>query len=344
VARPRQMALTERNLGGVRATVWPVVRRFGMRALHGLFLLVGVSILTFALVDLAPGDFTDDMRLDPRIDSATLAALRARYALDVPLAERYLAWVQSALRGEFGYSFAYNVPVSHLLWHRGFNTLLITVTATALAWLVAVPLGVRSAVRRGGFFDRTVTATTATLQAMPDLLLGLGALWLALWSGVLPVGGLRSLGTEAAGVGPRLLDLATHLLLPVSALVLAILPMLVRHVRASLIDVLQAPFIQAARARGVPEGRLVYRSALRVAANPLTVLAGYSIASLLSASLVVEVIMSWPGLGPLLLDATLARDVHVIAGTTTAATVLLIAGMFTADGLLYLADPRVRGE
>lgn len=328
----------------MRATIWPVLRRFGRRALHGLLLLIGVSILTFALVEMAPGDFTDDMRLDPRIDPATLAALRERYGLDVPFGERYVAWVGSAFRGEFGYSFAYNVPVSHLLWDRGLNTLLLTVTATVLAWLVAVPLGVRSAVRRGGVFDRTVTASTATLQAMPDLLLGLAALWLALWSGVLPVGGLRSLGTEATGAWPRFLDLARHLVLPVSALVLAILPMLVRHVRASLIDVLQAPFIQAARARGISERRLVYRSALRAAANPLTVLAGFSIASLLSASLVLEVIMSWPGLGPLLLDATLARDVHVIAGATTAATVLLMAGMFTADGLLYLADPRVRGE
>jgi peptide/nickel transport system permease protein len=337
------MALTERGRRGARATIWPVVRRFGTRAFHGLLLLLGVSILTFALVEIAPGDFTDDMRLDPRIDPATLAALRARYGLDVPLAGRYVAWVQSALRGEFGYSFAYNVPVSHLLWDRGFNTLLLTVSATALAWLVAVPLGVRSAIRRGGFFDRTVTASTATLQAVPDLLLGLGALWVALWSGVLPVGGLRSLWTDVSGLWPGLLHLAAHLVLPVSALVLAILPMLVRHVRASLIDVLQAPFVQAARARGIPERRLLYRSALRAAANPLTVLAGFSIASLLSASLVLEVITSWPGLGPLLLDATLARDVHVIAGATTAATVLLMAGMLTADALLYLVDPRVRG-
>jgi peptide/nickel transport system permease protein len=338
------MVVTRLNRRRVSLTTWRVVRRAGRRVLHGFLLLVAVSILTFVLVDLAPGDFTDDMRLDPRIDPVTLAALKTRYGLDVPLGTRYLTWVQSALQGEFGYSFAYNVPVSHLLWPRGLNTLLLTVVATTLAWLIAVPLGVHSAVHRGSLFDRTVAASTATLQAIPDLLLGLAALWLALWSGLLPVGGLRSLGTDTAGAWPRFLDLARHLLLPVLVLVLAILPSLIRHVRASLIEVLQAPFVRAARARGIPERRLVYRSVLRVAANPLTVLAGYSIASLLSASLVLEVIMSWPGLGPLLLDATLARDVHVIAGTTMAATVLLMAGMVTADGLLYLADPRVRGE
>jgi peptide/nickel transport system permease protein len=282
------------------------------------------------------------MRLDPRIDAGTLAALRARYGLDVPLVERYAAWVRSVLRGEFGYSFAYHVPVSHLLWDRTINTLLLTVTATILAWLIAVPVGVSSAVRRGRLFDRTVAAGTATLQAVPDLLFGLAALWLALSSGLFPVGGMRSLESAPANWWQALSDRAVHLALPVSALTLAVLPTLVRHVRAALIDVLDAPFLRAARARGVPERRLMYRTALRAAANPLTALAGFSIAGLLSASLVVEVIMSWPGLGPLLLDATLARDVHVIAGATTVATMALILGMFAADGLLYLADPRVR--
>lgn len=325
-----------------RLSVERLLRRVGARLLRGLFVMVGVSALTFVLVEVAPGDFTDELRLNPRIDPETLAALRARYGLDAPLAERYVAWLASAVRGELGYSFAYHVPVSQLLWDRAFNTLLLTTTATTVAWVVAIPLGVHSAVRRGGIFDRTVAAATAILQAVPDILFGLAALWLALWSGRLPTGGLRSLHADAAGGWPAFADRVAHLALPTLALVLAILPTLVRHVRASLIDVLQAPFILAARARGIPERRLVYRTALRAAANPLTVLAGFSIASLLSVSLVLEVILSWPGLGPLLVEATLARDVHVIAGATTAATFLLMLGMLAADGLLYVVDPRVR--
>jgi peptide/nickel transport system permease protein len=116
----------------------------------------------------------------------------------------------------------------------------------------------------------------------------------------------------------------------------------VRHVRASLIDVLRAPFIHAARATGVPERRLLYRHALRAAANPLISLLGLSIAGLLSASLVIETIMSWPGLGPLLLDAVAAHDLHVVVAAVTCSTVLLIVGNLFADGLLYLADPRIR--
>lgn len=331
-------------MADARVSIGRLARRLGARVLHALLLTVGVSMLTFTLMEMAPGDFVDELRLDPRIDPATLSALRARYGLDVPLAERYAAWVGSVFRGEFGYSFAYHVPVSHLLWDRTLNTLLLTGTATALAWLVAVPLGVRSAVRRDALFDRTVAAGTATLQAMPDVLVGLAALWLALWSGLFPIGALRSVDGGAAGGWPALADRAAHLVLPVSALALVTLPALVRHVRASLVDALDAPFVLAARARGVPERRLAYVTALRAAANPLTVLAGFSVASLLSASLVLEVILSWPGLGPLLLDATLARDVHLIAGATTVATALLMAGMFAADGLLYLVDPRVREE
>jgi peptide/nickel transport system permease protein len=140
----------------------------------------------------------------------------------------------------------------------------------------------------------------------------------------------------------KLKDVISHGFLPVTALTLVNLPVLVRHVRASLIDVLQAPFIQAARATGISERRLLFRHALRAAANPLISLLGLSVAALLSASLVVETIMSWPGLGPLLLEAVVARDLHLVVGAVTCSTVLLIAGNLVADGLLYLVDPRLR--
>jgi peptide/nickel transport system permease protein len=139
-------------------------------------------------------------------------------------------------------------------------------------------------------------------------------------------------------------DVVSHFFLPVMALTLVSLPVLVRHVRASVIDVLHAPFIQAARALGVPERRLLFRDALRVAANPMISLLGLSIAALLSASFVVETIMSWPGLGPLLLQAVAARDLYVVVGAVICSTVLLIAGGLLADALLFIADPRIRPE
>ena len=138
--------------------------------------------------------------------------------------------------------------------------------------------------------------------------------------------------------------MAWHLVLPATALILLTLPVLVRHVRASVVDTLSAPFVLAARARGVPTRRLLFRDVLRPAANPLISLLGLSIAGLLSTSLVIETLMSWPGLGPLLLDAIASRDIHVVIGAVLCSTLLLLAGNLLADGLLVLTDPRLRSD
>jgi peptide/nickel transport system permease protein len=247
-------------------------------------------------------------------------------------------------RGELGFSLTYNRPVASLLWPRLRNTLLLTVPATTLAWLIAVPVGAWSASRRGRWADRLCAVATTGLLVVPELLLGMGLLLFALRSGAFPTGGKMSDGVADLGWWPQTRDLAAHLFLPLIALVLMTVPVLVRHVRASLLDVLSAPFILAARGRGVPPHRILFRDALKAAANPLISLLGLSIAGLLSTSLVVETLMGWPGLGPLLLDAIAARDLHVVIGAVLCSTVLLLAGNLIADGLLYLADPRVRPD
>jgi peptide/nickel transport system permease protein len=318
------------------------VARLVRRAVHGLLLLVGVSVLSFVLVELAPGDYFAEMRLDPRISEATVGALRSRYGLDRPLPERYARWVASLARGELGYSFAYGQPVGPLLWPRLRNTLLLTVTATALAWLLAVPLGTWWATRRRGPADAGLTGLTAVLLALPDLVLVLGLLLLAVRTGWFPAGGMVSLGHEQMPWGARVKDVAFHLVLPVTALVLGIAPALVRYVRASVADALGAPFVRAARAHGIPERRVLFRHALPAAANPLISLFGLSLAGLLSMSLLVEVVLSWPGLGPLLLEAILARDFHLVLGPVLASTFLLLGGNLLADLLLAAADPRIR--
>jgi len=321
-----------------------VLARFVVRrVVHGVALLVGVSVLSFLFLELAPGDFVDEMRLDPRVSPETVRALRERYGIDAPLPIRYSRWVQSALAGDFGHSFAYDRPVSSLLWQRARNTLLLTGAATLLAWLAAIPLGVWSAAYRGRFGDRLVTGGTTLMLAIPDLLLAVGGLWLALRTGWLPVGGMMSLETSGDGDG-SMRDVATHLILPTAVLALTLLPVLVRHIRASLAEVLHSRFILAARARGVSTRRLLFRNALKAAANPLISLFGLSLASLLSASLAVEVVMSWPGLGPLVLEAVLARDLHVVVGATLSSTVLLLFATLVSDGLLYVVDPRTREE
>lgn len=317
-----------------------LLRRLG----HAAFLLAGVSILAFGFTVLAPGNYFDEMRLNPQIAPETIAALRARYEIDRPLPIRYARWVISVLRGDMGFSFAYNSPVAPLLLVRARNTLLLTITATLLAWGIALPLGVWSAERLGGLPDRLLSLATAGLLVLPDLALALGLLIVAVKSGWFPVGGMVSVDFESLSLPGKVRDLFLHMALPVAALVLCALPLLVRHVRAAVAEVLNAPFLLAAEGHGIPRHTLLYRYALPAAANPLISLFGFSIGTLLSGSLLVEVVMSWPGLGPFLLEAILARDLYVVIGGVLLSTLFLVGGNFLADLFLYWADPRIRTE
>jgi peptide/nickel transport system permease protein len=318
------------------------MRYFLRRTLHAVFLLFGVSLLTFLFSALTPGNYFDEMRLNPQISQETVAALRAQYQLDRPLPVRYAHWLKAAVRGQLGFSFAYNGPVAPLLWVRARNTLLLTITATFLSWLLALPLGVWSASKFGRAPDRVLSSATAALLVIPDLALALGLLILAVRTGWFPTGGLVSLSFDELSAFQKIRDLALHMALPVTALVLATLPMLIRHVRASVAEVLDAPFLRAAQGHGIPHRKLLYSYALRAAANPLISLFGFSVGTLLSGSLLVEVVMSWPGLGPLLLESILARDLYVVIGSVLFSMIFLVGGNLFADLLLYWADPRIR--
>jgi peptide/nickel transport system permease protein len=307
-------------------------------------LLLAVSALTFLLSEWAPGDFFDEMRLDPRLSDETVRALRERHGLDRPLPERYLRWLVSVLQGHLGFSFAYGQPAAALLWPRARNTLVLTASASALAWLAALPLGCAWARRRRGPLAAALGGGTAALLAVPDVVVALALMVAALRTGWLPVGGMASLGHEEMTAAARLRDLAAHLALPALALALGMLPMLLRHVRTAVAGALDEPFVLAARAHGIPEWRILTRHALPAAANPLVSLFGLSLASLLSMSLLVEAVMGWPGLGPLLLEAILARDFHLVLASVLASTVFLLGGNLAADVLLVAVDPRIRAE
>ena len=317
-----------------------LLRRFG----HAIFLLIGVSVLAFVFTVLAPGNYFDEMRLNPQIAPESIAALKTQYEVDRPMPVRYLHWVGSVLRGDMGFSFAFNSPVAPLLFIRARNTLLLTITAMLLAWGIALPLGIWSAEHQGGVPDRLVSSGTAALMVIPDLALSLGLLVIAVKSGWFPTGDMVSLHFESLSFPGKIRDLFLHMALPVAALVISVLPLLVRHVRAAIAEVLDAPFLLAAQGHGIPRRTLLYRYALPAAANPLISLFGFSVGTLLSGSLLVEVVMSWPGLGPFLLEAILARDLYVVIGGVLLSTLFLVGGNFLADLLLYWADPRIRTE
>jgi peptide/nickel transport system permease protein len=312
------------------------------RLAYSLCTLLAVSILSFSFLELAPGEFVDDMRVDPTVAPETIEALRRQYGLTESLPVRYVRWLRGAATGDFGYSFAYHTPVSSLIWERARNTLLLTVPALAIGWSIALPIGIWSAARLGGWTDRASDASTSVLLTVPEVLLALLFLLLALRTGWFPTGGMASAGAADLTQVGRVKDAAAHAFLPLTALLASTLPLILRHVRASLIEALEAPAVQAARGHGIPRMRLLYRYALPMAANPLVSLAGLSIASLLSASLLIEVVMSWPGLGPLLLDAIMARDLYLIVAASLFSTLFLVFGNLAADVVLFAVDPRIR--
>ncbi len=318
------------------------MKYLGRRLLRAGLLLVGVSALCFLFTEMAPGSFFDEMRLNPQISPETISALRARYGLDQPLAVRYARWMAAVVRGDFGYSIAYNTPVAPLLWTRAKNTLLLTATATLLTWLMAVPLGVLTAASRGRWLDKVVAVGSSLLISIPEIVIVIALLALAVRSRMVPVGGMRSLAFQELSTWGQFQDVAQHMSLPTLVLVLASIAVVERHVRASVLEVLQAPYIQAARGLGISRTRLLFRHVLPVAANPAISLFGFSLAALLSGSLLVEVVTGWPGLGPLILDATLSRDLYLVIGGVMFSAVFMVAGNFIADLLLIACDPRIR--
>jgi peptide/nickel transport system permease protein len=309
-----------------------------------MLLLLGISVLSFVFLQLAPGSFFDDMRLNPQISREIVAHLLTQYGMDRPLPVRYVLWLKSAVQGDWGISFAYNVPVAPLIWSRARNTLLLTGSATLLSWMIALPIGVFSASQRDRWIDHMTGVSTSVLLATPDLLLALAFLWLALKTHWFPAGGMFSLRSTDVSWHDQLRDLCSHLFAPLIVLVLGSLPVLLRHIRAAMIDALQMPCIRAARSHGVSSLRILFRHALPAAASPLITLFGFSLASLLSASLLIEVIANWPGLGPLLLEAIMARDVYVVIGTVMLSGLFLAGGTIFADLLLFASDPRIRRE
>jgi peptide/nickel transport system permease protein len=317
--------------------------RFIVRRLVRAFLLVwAVSALCFLFTEMTPGSFFDEMRLNPQISAETVSSLRAHYGLDRPLPVRYMSWIAAVGHGDLGFSIAYNAPVAPLLWERARNTLLLTVTATVLTWMIGVPLGVWRANRHEQISDRAIGTVSSLLVSVPEIVMAIALLAVAVRWRLVPVGGMVSLRSEELPAWGRLLDLLRHMVLPISILALGSVALVERHVRASVLEVLDTPYIHAATGLGIGRARLLFRHALPVAANPAISLFGFFLASLLGGSLLVEVITGWPGLGPLVLEATLSRDLYVVVATVMLSAVFMVCGTLVADLLLLACDPRIR--
>jgi peptide/nickel transport system permease protein len=313
------------------------------RLASSLLLLLAVSLLSFSLSSLVPGSYLDEMRLNPQVSPDTLARLRHQYGLDQTLTERYFCWAKSIVRGDFGFSFAYNMPVSSLIWIRCRNTLLLAAVATLTVWIIAVPLAIAT-VAGGRLLDRISSGGSSFLLSVPELAIILSLLALAVSTGYVPVGGMTSGSAPGFRAWSRVQDVAWHMIVPALALILVGLPLVLQHTRTAIAETLEAPFIRAARAHGVGSLRLLLRHALPVAANPLVSLLGLSFAGLVGSSLLAEVVTGWPGLGPIFVESIFERDFYVVIAIVMLSSSFLVVGNLLGDLLLYAVDPRIRAE
>jgi peptide/nickel transport system permease protein len=312
------------------------------RLLHMIPLLLGVSLLTFLLMSLAPGDYFTTLSQNPQVSQETILRLKAEFHLDRPWYVQYFFWLKNVLSGNFGYSMAYHIPATSLIMSRLWNTFLLSFFALVIAWGIAIPLGIWAAVRKDSWVDRNCSFIAFLGLSIPDVLLSLLALWFAAATGWFPVGGAQSPLHDLMSPIQQFLDYAHHLILPACVLAAADLAGIMRRMRSCLLDTLRAEYVTAARARGLGDGWVIYKHALRNAINPLLTIFGYSLAGLLSGAFIVENIMAWPGLGRLTIEAFFAKDSYLVVDGVVMATALLVAGNFIADILLAWSDPRIR--
>jgi peptide/nickel transport system permease protein len=311
------------------------------RLLQIVPLLFGIAALTFLLLYLAPGNFLNTMAENPAISSETLEAMRRNFGLDKPAYVQFLLYLRNLLHGDFGESFSRHQPVFTVLREGVANTLILAVAAATVTWGLAIPLGVWAAVRQHTWVDRVLSFCAFVWLSVPEVLSGLLLLLFAARTGWFPVGGMHSIDWDQLDGPGKALDLLRHLALP--ALVVGLIPLAarMRQMRASLLDVLRLDYVTTARAKGLGEGQVVFKHALKNALNPLITLFGYTLGALVSGSFVAEIIFSWPGLGRITLDAILTRDQYLVMGAVLMASTMLILGNLVADLMLAAADPRI---
>jgi peptide/nickel transport system permease protein len=316
------------------------------RLLQALFTLFLASMLCFAIIELAPGSYLDTLSQNPKISPETLKQLEQQFGLDKPAFMQYLLWLkQIVTQGNFGTSFAYQRSVSSLLWERVPATLWMAIASMIVTWAIAIPLGIVAAVNQNKTVDRVLQVISYTGQGFPSFITALLLLFFAQnTSPLFPVGGMTSIDHADLPWWGQILDYCWHLILPTVALSVTSFAGLQRLMRGQLLDVLRQDYIRTARAKGLPDDRVIYVHALRNAINPLVTLLGFEFASLLSGAFIAEYFFNWPGLGKLTLEAVNNQDLYLVMASLMMGAAMLIVGNLLADLLLKAVDPRIKLE
>lgn len=303
-----------------------------------------ITVIVFTLMQLSPGDFLDQYRLDPSVSKETLQAMEKELGLDKPAVVQYFYWFGKLLKLDFGYSFYYRRPVASLISERLLGTFVLSLYSFVISWIIGVVLGVVSALKKYTLTDKILTVIAFSGLALPGFFLALVLLYMAARTGWFPIGGMYNPETSRLDVWNAFKDIFWRLQLPAFTLTFGGFAGLMRYQRGTLLDVLNEDYVEFARAKGMPERVVIYKHALRNAINPLVTMFGGSLAGLLSGAVITETIFSWPGLGRLTYQALLQKDYYVVMASTVISTVLLIIGNLVGDILLAAVDPRIRYE
>jgi len=321
-----------------------LLRRMGLALVTCLF----ISILTFVIIRLPPGDFVDAYIASLAASGSTVSleqaeAMRRDYGLDQPLPVQYLRWMGRVLVGDFGVSMVWRRPVAEVIGDRLWLTMLVSLAALFLTWAIALPIGIYSAVRQYSVGDYIFTTLGFIGLAVPNFLLALILMYVGFRYLGLNVGGLFSAEyVQAPWSLARAWDLAKHLPLPAAVLALAGTAQLIRIMRANLLDELRKPYVVTARAKGLSEARAVLKYPVRAALNPFASSIAYLFPYLVSGSIIVSLVLGLPTVGPLLLQALVAQDMFLAGAIVLLLGIMTVVGTLVSDLLLTWIDPRIR--
>ncbi|NLD71288.1 MAG: ABC transporter permease [Chloroflexi bacterium] len=311
--------------------------------------LIAITVVTFVVIQLPAGDYLTTyvaqlQAQGTQLDESEVVALRQRYGLDQPLYVQFYRWVSGiVLRGDYGRSFRWNRPVAELLGERMLLTVTISLSTLLFTWVVAIPVGIYSATHQYSFFDYLFTFFGFVGRGIPNFMIALILMWVSISRFGVSAGGLFSAEfRDAAWNWARVVDLLKHLWVPMVVLGIGGTAGLIRTMRANLLDELSKPYVETARAKGLPEARVLWRYPVRVALNPFVSTVGWTLPALISGGTIVSVVLSLPTAGPLLLDALLAQDMYVAGAFLLLLSVLTVIGTLISDILLAVLDPRIK--
>jgi peptide/nickel transport system permease protein len=319
------------------------------RLLYMIPTLIGMSLISFVIIQLPPGDFLTSLisaiaESGQGLDQASIDRLTALYGLDQPFYVQYWKWISGIVfRGDFGWSFDWGQPVSRLLWDRMGITLLVSGLSLVLIWALAIPIGIYSAVRRYSIGDYVFTFLGFVGLAVPTFILALGLMYVSFTYFGLNVGGLFSPEYETAPWSlAKFWDLLQHLWIPIVVIAISSTAALIRVMRANLSDELSKPYVVTARAKGLSEFTLIMRYPVRLALNPFVSTIGWVLPSLISGVTITAIVLNLPMAGPLLLRALVSQDMYLAGAFILIMSVLTLVGMLLSDILLAILDPRIR--